>query len=81
MKGNGKMKSANIQLETLVCPSCTQKIEAALKNIDGIDQDSLKLSFSSSKVKFDFDDNATSIEAIEKAINRVGFEVIKSRVK
>ena len=75
------MKSANLQLETLVCPSCTQKIEAALKNLDGIDHDSLKLSFSSSKVKFDFDDEVLSIEAIEKAINRVGFEVIKSRVK
>ncbi|NLV89632.1 MAG: metal-binding protein, partial [Tissierellia bacterium] len=36
------MKSATIQLETLACPSCSQKIEGALKALDGIDKDSIK---------------------------------------
>lgn len=75
------MKSANIQLETLVCPSCSQKIEGAVKKLDGIDQDSLKVSFASSKLKVDFDEEKVSIEHIEEAIQKVGFEVIKSRVK
>ncbi|HHX30488.1 MAG TPA: metal-binding protein [Clostridiaceae bacterium] len=75
------MKSANIQLETLVCPSCTQKIDGALKSLDGIKEDTLKISFATSKVRFDFDEEAVRIEDIEKAINKVGFEVIKSRVK
>ena len=37
------MKSATIQLETLTCPSCMQKIEGALKGLDGIDQDTAKV--------------------------------------
>ncbi len=75
------MKSANLQLETLVCPSCSQKIEGALKGLGGIAKDTVKVSFNSSKVKFDFDEAVLSLEEVEKAINRVGFDVIKSRVK
>ncbi len=75
------MKTANLQLETLVCPSCSQKIEGALKGLDGILKDTVQVSFNSSKVKFEFDEAKLSIEALEKAINRVGFEVLKTRVK
>ncbi|MGI6567469.1 heavy-metal-associated domain-containing protein [Candidatus Darwinibacter acetoxidans] len=75
------MKSATIQLETLTCPSCMQKIEAAVKGLDGISQDSVKVSFNTSKVKLDFDEDKISIEEIESAITKVGYEVQKSRVK
>jgi copper chaperone CopZ len=30
------MKQATIQLETLTCPSCMQKIENAVKSLDGV---------------------------------------------
>ena len=75
------MKSATIQLETLTCPSCMQKIEGALKSLEGIDKDSTKVLFNSSKVKVDFDEDKVSIQEIEGAINKLGYEVIKSRVK
>ena len=75
------MKSATIQMETLVCPSCSQKIEAALKQLEGVAKDSVSVSFSSSRVRLDFDEDQVTIAAIEEAIDRVGFEVIKSRVK
>lgn len=75
------MKSATIQLETLTCPSCSQKIEAALKGLEGVDQDSLKILFNSSKVKLDFDEGTVSIEDITGAISKLGFEVLKSKVK
>ncbi|OLS02979.1 heavy-metal-associated domain-containing protein [Tissierella creatinophila] len=75
------MKSATIQLETLACPSCMQKIEGAVKTLDGIDKDTLKVSFNSSKVKLDFDEEKISIDKIEEAITRVGYEVIKTKVK
>jgi len=81
MKGADNMKSATIQLETLTCPSCMLKIEAALKNLDGIDKDSVDVSFNTSKAKLNFDENKISIEEIEKAINKVGYEIIKSKVK
>lgn len=80
-RGEYNMKSATIQLETLTCPSCMQKIEGALKGLDGIDKDTTKVSFNSSKVKLDFDEDKISIEEIESAIDKVGYEVIKSKVK
>lgn len=75
------MKAATIQLETLTCPSCMQKIEGALKGLDGIDQDTLKVLFNSSKVKLNFDEDKASIEEIETAITKMGYEVKRSRVK
>lgn len=75
------MNKAVIQLETLSCPSCLLKIENAVKGLNGIDQDSLKVLFNSSKVKTDFDGDVVSIEEIEKVIEDLGYPVIKSKVK
>lgn len=75
------MKTATIQLETLTCPSCTQKIEGALKSLEGVDADSIKVLFNASKAKLSFDDEKVSIKEIERAIRQVGFTVEKSKVK
>ncbi len=75
------MKSATIQLETLTCPSCMLKIEGALKALDGIEKDSANVSFNTSKVKLNFDEDKLTIEDIEGAINKVGYDIIKSKVK
>lgn len=75
------MKTATIQLETLTCPSCTLKIEKATKALNGVDKDSVKVLFNSSKVKLDFDDEKLSIQGIEKAITSLGYEVKKSQIK
>ena len=37
------MEKAILQLETLSCPSCMQKIEGAVKSVNGIDKDSIKV--------------------------------------
>ncbi|SHN26293.1 heavy-metal-associated domain-containing protein [Gracilibacillus kekensis] len=75
------MQKAVIQLETLSCPSCLQKIENAVKGINGIDQNSLKVLFNASKVKVNFDSEAVAINNIEKAIEDLGYPVVKSKVK
>lgn len=75
------MQNANIQLETLTCPSCLQKIEGAVGNLKGIDKDSLKVMFNASRVRVNFNDEEISIEEIEKAIQNLGYEVKRSRVK
>lgn len=75
------MKAATIQLETLTCPSCMQKIEGAVRKLDGIDTDSLKVLFNSSKVKVNFDEEKLAIDQIENAITNMGYEVLKSSVK
>jgi copper chaperone len=76
-----KMLKATIQLETLSCPSCMQKIDNAVKSLEGVDKESVKVLFNSSKVKLNFDEQKTAIEKIENAITALGYEVIKSQVK
>lgn len=75
------MQAATIQLETLTCPSCLQKVEGALKGLEGIDQSTVKVAFNSSRVRLNFDESKISIDAIEEAITKVGYEVEKSSVK
>lgn len=75
------MQKATIQLETLTCPSCMLKIENGVKSLDGVDKESLTVSFNSSKVKLNFDDEKLSIKDIENAIDKLGYDIIKSQVK
>ena len=75
------MKKLTIQLETLTCPSCMQKIENATKALQGVQKESVKVLFNASKVKLEFDDSVITSEAIEQAITTLGYEVKKSQVK
>ncbi|MDT0738472.1 heavy-metal-associated domain-containing protein [Staphylococcus haemolyticus] len=75
------MQKAVIQLETLSCPSCMQKIENAVKGLNGINQDSLKVLFNASKVKVDFNSEMITVNDIKKAIEDLGYPVVKSKVK
>ena len=75
------MQKATIQLETLTCPSCMQKIENGVKSLDGVDKKSIKVLFNSSKVRVEYDDEKVSIKDIENAIYKLGYEVMKSQVK
>ena len=75
------MKAATIQLGTLTCPSCMQKIESAVKGLDGVEQDTVKVLFNASKVKLNFNEDRITINQIENAITKMGYEVKKSSVK
>lgn len=75
------MQKAVINLETLTCPSCIQKIENAIRGMEGIEKESLEVLFNSSRVRLNFDSESTTIEAIEKTIEDLGYPVIRSRVK
>ncbi len=75
------MKSATIQLETLACPSCMQKIYKAVKSVDGVDKESVNVMFNASKVKLQFDPEKTTIDNITDAIGKIGYEVKKTVVR
>ena len=75
------MKKATLQLETLTCPSCLQKIENATKNLEGVDAESINVLFNASKVRMNFNEELISIEEIEKTIRTLGYEVKKSNVR
>lgn len=74
------MQKAIIQLEILTCPSCGQKIESAVKSLNGVDKESVQVLFNSSKVKLIFDREILSVEKIEKAISALGYDVKKTQV-
>lgn len=75
------MKKAVIQLETLACPSCMQKIENAVKGLTGVDQSSVKVLFNASKVRLDFNSALIELADIEKDIEKLGYQVLKSKLK
>ncbi len=75
------MNKATIQLEPLACPSCMQKIDKAVKSLEGVDKESVNVLFNSSKVKLNFDGEKLSIKEIEDTIATLGYEVKKTQVK
>lgn len=75
------MKQATIQLETLSCPSCLQKIENAVKGLDGVVKDSVKVMFNASKVKTEFDEAKISMDQINQAIEALGYGVLKAKAR
>lgn len=75
------MKKATLQLETLACPTCAMKVENAIKALNGVEKESVKVLFNASKVKFEFDEEKVSVADAEKAITALGFEVMGSEVK
>ncbi|HJE96680.1 MAG TPA: cation transporter [Ligilactobacillus acidipiscis] len=74
------MKKAVINLEELACPTCMQKIEAVTASVKGVDKPSIKVMFNASKLKVNFNEKEVTVEEIEKAIEDIGYPVIKSKV-
>jgi len=64
----------------LACPTCMQKIEAAVASVKGVDKPSIKVMFNASKLKVNFDEEKVTVKDIEKAIEDLGYPVIKSKV-
>ena len=75
------MKKAILQLDTLVCPSCSMKIETAVKSMSGVDKESVNILFNSSKLKLEFDDANVSVDEISDVITKLGYDVLKTTVK
>lgn len=67
------MKNYSLQLETLTCPSCLQKIEKTVDDQNGVSDS--EVLFNSSKVKLVLDESKNSIANIKAAIEKLGFEV------
>jgi len=68
------MKKVTMQLDELVCPSCTKKIEGALRKVDGVDE--VNILFNASKAKINYDETKTDTEKLAKIIRDLGFDVL-----
>lgn len=64
-----------IQMEELVCPMCAQKIETALKKVEGVE--SVTVLYNASKAKVEFDETKTGVDELVRVITGLGYVVIK----
>lgn len=71
------MTRTTLQLETLTCPSCLQKIEGALKNATGVEK--VKVLFNASRARVEHDEDTISKDEIKNLIEKVGYRVEKVR--
>lgn len=75
------MKQAIFKLETLTCPTCISKIQAAINSFKGVDQSSIKVLFNSSKLKFNFEETIVEVEIIKEKIEAMGYQVLDIKLK
>uniref|UniRef100_UPI0037445A7C heavy-metal-associated domain-containing protein n=1 Tax=Gelidibacter gilvus TaxID=59602 RepID=UPI0037445A7C len=68
------MKTVKFQLETLTCPSCSQKIEGVLNKEQGVEE--AKVLFNSSKVKIQYDSDEVTSDRLKELIEKVGYPVL-----
>ncbi|MCP8857533.1 heavy-metal-associated domain-containing protein [Latilactobacillus fuchuensis] len=68
-----------MQLDELSCPSCLQKIEAAVEQQVGVK--TVKVLFNASKVKTEYDETATNPEQLAQVVTNLGYTVQNIKVK
>ncbi|MFV0560507.1 MAG: heavy-metal-associated domain-containing protein [Enterococcus sp.] len=73
------MKKVTIQLDTLSCPSCMQKIEAGVGKQAGVKK--VKVLFNASKVKAEYDASITDETRLKSVIENLGFTVESMNVQ
>lgn len=67
-----------MQLESLTCPSCMQKIQGALEKQTGVEK--VKVLFNASKVKAELAPDADP-ETIKQVVENLGYAVEDMKVK
>ncbi|MGI6434848.1 MAG: heavy-metal-associated domain-containing protein [Syntrophomonadaceae bacterium] len=68
------MTTKTYQLQTLTCPTCVKKIEAAVKQMEGVKD--VEVLFNASKVKVNLDEKLGDGKEVKKTIERLGFGVL-----
>ena len=81
MKGEIIHAKSSYSIRNIILSILYAKDENAVKGLNGVNHDSLKVLFNASKVKVDFDSETITINDIEKAIEDLGYPVVKSKVK
>ncbi len=68
------MKTITYKLSTLTCPSCTAKIEGALKKTKGVEK--IEVLFNSSRAKVTIDESVVESDEIKDVIESLGYDVL-----
>ena len=75
MAGN---KKAELKVAGMVCAACTQAIEKALRNLDGVVSAQVNLGTETASVEYD--PEKLRLVDLEKAIRDTGYDVIDEKV-
>ena len=70
------MNKTTYQLQTLTCPSCINKITAAVSSMPGVKD--VEVLFNASKVKVSHEDTEEPSD-IRQTIERLGYEVLSEK--
>ncbi|WP_071130469.1 heavy-metal-associated domain-containing protein [Enterococcus timonensis] len=73
------MKKIIMQLDTLSCPSCMQKIESAVSQQAGVSD--TKVLFNASKIKANFNPDEVTPEKLSEVVEKLGYDVKSVKVK
>lgn len=68
------MKKAVLQIETLQCPSCLQKIKKALESEPGVAK--TNVFFNTNKAVVTFDEKKTTLAQLQTAVEDLGYKVL-----
>ncbi len=64
-----------IDINGMSCGHCKMRVEKALGNLNGVEN--FDVSIEDKRAVVEFDENAVSLDAIEQAIEELGFDVAK----
>jgi len=67
------MASAEIKVEGMSCQHCVMSVKKAVEGLDGIKSSNIEIG----KVSVEFDEGKLSQDAIEAAITKAGYKVVK----
>lgn len=73
------MEKVTIQLESLTCPSCIQKIESAVQKQQGVAK--VNVLFHAGKVKAEINNKETSVDKLSAVIEKLGYTVENTKVQ
>jgi len=73
-KEDKSMAKKTFKIEGMTCAACAKAVERATKKLEGVTESNVNLA--TEKLDISFDDAKTSVEAIQKAVDKAGYKAI-----
>ncbi|MTT32578.1 heavy metal translocating P-type ATPase [Terrilactibacillus sp. BCM23-1] len=70
-------KEASLQIKGMTCAACANRIEKGIKKLDGVEEANVNFALEKSTIKYDSEQ--TNVEAFEKKIKDLGYDVVKEK--
>lgn len=72
------MTKAVFNMEPFTFPSCVKTIEQTVGRVDGVQ--TVRVMFNSGRVRVEFDEERTNVEALQDTLVRLGYPVLSKKV-